>query len=156
MGYKPNNSNMIHVTMTLDDNYLRGTIAAVQSILQHSMCPKNVFFHFLWVWHELEVFSSIKSTFSYLKFKVYEFEIIRVRGLISKSVRQALDLPLNYARIYLFDILPSNVNRVIYLDSDLVMVDDIAKLWEVNLNEKVIATPEYCHANFNIYFTEAF
>ncbi|CAI9768743.1 unnamed protein product [Fraxinus pennsylvanica] len=149
-------ADRIHVAMTLDDNYLRGTVAAVQSILQHSTCPENVFFHFLWVRHEPEVFSSIKSTFPYLNFKVYRFDTIRVRGLISKSVRQALDQSLNYARIYLADILPSNVNRLIYLDSDLVTVDDIAKLWDVNLNEKVLAAPEYCHANFTIYFTEAF
>ncbi|KAL3517532.1 hypothetical protein ACH5RR_020121 [Cinchona calisaya] len=146
----------IHVAMTLDANYLRGTMAAVLSILQHSTCPENVVFHFLWVRHEPEVYSNIKSTFPYLNFKVYRFDSSRVRGLISKSVRQALDQPLNYARIYLAEIIPTDVNRVIYLDSDLVMVDDIEKLWGVDLEDKVVAAPEYCHANFTDYFTEAF
>ncbi|MCI11362.1 galacturonosyltransferase-like 4-like, partial [Trifolium medium] len=73
------NKESIHISMTLDSNYLRGTMAAVLSILQHSTCPENVEFHFLWA---------------------------RVRGKISKSIRQALDQPLNYARIYLSDILP--------------------------------------------------
>ncbi|KAI3449588.1 hypothetical protein Pfo_006253 [Paulownia fortunei] len=136
----------IHVAMTLDANYLRGTMAAVLSILQHSTCPENVVFHFLWVRHESEVLTSIISTFPYLNFKVYSFDTTRVRGLISKSIRQALDQPLNYARIYLADILPQEVKRLIYLDSDLVMVDD----------EKVLAAPEYCHANFTNYFSEEF
>ncbi|EEF37643.1 probable galacturonosyltransferase-like 4 [Ricinus communis] len=146
----------IHVTMTLDANYLRGTMAAVLSILQHSTCPENVEFHFLWAHFEPEVFSNIKSTFPYLNFKIYRFDSNRVRGKISKSIRQALDQPLNYARIYLADILPLDVNRVIYLDSDLVVVDDIAKLWQVDLEGKVLAAPEYCHANFTNYFTELF
>uniref|UniRef100_A0A7N0SYI3 Hexosyltransferase n=1 Tax=Kalanchoe fedtschenkoi TaxID=63787 RepID=A0A7N0SYI3_KALFE len=149
-------SNKIHVAMTLDANYLRGTMAAVLSVLQHSTCPQNVEFHFLWSRFEPEVFSSIESTFPYLSFKTYRFESSRVRGLISKSIRQALDQPLNYARIYLADIMPSHVSRVIYLDSDLVLVDDIAKLWEVDLEEKVLAAPEYCQANFTTYFTDAF
>ncbi|KAJ6428743.1 hypothetical protein OIU84_020416 [Salix udensis] len=118
----------IHIVMTLDANYLRGTMAAVLSILQHSTCPENMEFHFLWSRFEREVFSSIKSTFPYLNFKVYRFDSNRVRGKISKSIRQALDQPLNYARIYLADIIPSDVKRVIYLDSDLVVVDDIAKV----------------------------
>ncbi|KAL8028994.1 hypothetical protein ABFX02_14G199300 [Erythranthe guttata] len=151
-----NGNTTIHIAMTLDANYLRGTVAAVLSILQHSTCPENVVFHFLWVRHEPHVFSSIKSTFPYLNFKFYQFDTTRVRGLISKSIRQALDQPLNYARIYLADILPQQVNRLIYLDSDLVVVDDVAKLWEVDLKEKVLAAPEYCHANLTNYFTDAF
>ena len=51
-----------------------------------------------------------------------------VKNKISYSIRQALDQPLNYARTYLADILPSCLGRIIYLDSDLVVVDDIAKL----------------------------
>ncbi|KAL0419943.1 UNVERIFIED_CONTAM: putative galacturonosyltransferase-like 4 [Sesamum radiatum] len=146
----------IHIAMTLDGNYLRGTMAAVLSILRHSTCPENVVFHFLWVRHEAEVLSRLKSTFPYLSFKVYTFDAKRVRGLISKSIRQALDQPLNYARIYLGEILPQEVKRLIYLDSDIVMVDNVAKLWGVDLKENVLAAPEYCHANFTRYFSQEF
>ncbi|KAF5731503.1 hypothetical protein HS088_TW18G00181 [Tripterygium wilfordii] len=151
-----NNTQKIHITMTLDANYIRGTMAAVLSILQHSTCPENMEFHFLWSRYEPEVFSIIKSTFPYLNFNVYRFDSNRVRDKISKSIRQALDQPLNYARIYLADIIPTHVKRVIYLDSDLVVIDDIEKLWEVNLEDKVLAAPEYCHANFIEYFTNIF
>ncbi|KAI4319449.1 hypothetical protein MLD38_033046 [Melastoma candidum] len=149
-------SSTIHVSMTLDANYLRGTMAAVLSMLQHSTCPENFEFHFLCSRFEPEVFASINSTFPYLRFRVYRFDSNRVRGKISKSIRQALDQPLNYARIYLADLIPSNVKRIIYLDSDLVVVDDIAELWEVDLEDKVLAAPEYCHANFTKYFTDLF
>ncbi|XP_021280409.1 probable galacturonosyltransferase-like 4 [Herrania umbratica] len=151
-----NASDRIHIAMTLDANYLRGTMAAVLSILQHSTCPENVEFHFLWGKYEPEVLVSINSTFPYLNFRVYRFDPNRVRDKISKSIRQALDQPLNYARIYLADILPADVKRVLYLDSDLVVVDDILKLWEVDLEGKVLAAPEYCHANFTKYFTDLF
>ncbi|VFQ86188.1 unnamed protein product [Cuscuta campestris] len=147
---------LIHIAMTLDVNYIRGTMAAVFSILQHSTCPENAAFHFLWARQQPEVFSAINSTFPYLRFDIYLFDTTRVQGLISKSIRQALDQPLNYARVYLADILPTDVKRVIYLDSDLVVVDDIMKLWEVDNADRVLAAPEYCHANFTVYFTDAF
>ncbi|KAL6293303.1 hypothetical protein ACE6H2_001445 [Prunus campanulata] len=150
------NADSIHVAMTLDANYIRGTMAAVFSLLQHSTCPENLYFHFLSAHIAPEFFSSIKSTFPYLNFKTYAFDSNRVRGKISKSIRQALDQPMNYARIYLANILPPDMGRVIYLDSDLVVVDDIAKLWSVDMEDKVVAAPEYCQANFTQYFTDTF
>ncbi|CAN6176440.1 unnamed protein product [Urochloa humidicola] len=147
----------VDVAMTLDANYLRGTMAAVFSILQHTSCPENVAFHFLAARRDgPDPLAAIRATFPYLDPTVYRFDPSRVRGRISRSVRHALDQPLNYARIYLADTLPADVRRVIYLDSDVVVVDDVRKLWSVDLEDHVVAAPEYCHANFTKYFTDAF
>ncbi|KAJ6834885.1 putative galacturonosyltransferase-like 7 [Iris pallida] len=146
--------SLVHIAITLDRDYLRGSVAAVHSVLQHSLCPESVFFHFLVLETDLE--AVVRSAFRSLRFKVYSFDPDRVRGLISSSVRQALEQPLNYARNYLADILEPCVRRVIYLDSDLVVVDDVAKLWRTNLGSRTVGAPEYCRANFTKYFTERF
>ncbi|KAK3125875.1 hypothetical protein QOZ80_7BG0610840 [Eleusine coracana subsp. coracana] len=150
----------VDVAMTLDATYLRGTMAAVFSILQHTACPENVAFHFLAAAKNPETdpsLAAIRATFPYLDPAVYRFDPGRVRARISRSVRHALDQPLNYARIYLADTLPRRVRRVIYLDSDVVVVDDVRDLWAVDLGPRhVVAAPEYCHANFTKYFTDAF
>ena len=148
--------SLVHVAITLDIDYLRGSIAAVHSIIQHSVCPENVFFHFL-ASHETKILETlVKSTFPNLKFKVYFFDPLIVRSLISTSIRQALEQPLNYARNYLADLLEPCVRKVIYLDSDLIVVDDIGKLWNTSLGSGTIGAPEYCHANFTKYFTAVF
>lgn len=151
----------IHIAMTLDSEYLRGSVAAVHSVLKHASCPENVFFHFTAA--EFDSASPralsqlVRSTFPSLSFKVYIFREDTVINLISSSIRQALETPLNYARNYLGDIPDQCVDRVIYLDSDVVVVDDIKKLWNTNLaGSRVIGAPEYCHANFTKYFTDGF
>eukprot|EP00249_Psilotum_nudum_P006673 c19971_g1_i1 orf=1589-2746(+) len=146
----------IHIAMNLDGAYLRGSMAAVLSTLQHASCPENVVFHFLVSDADLEFHSLIQNTFPGLKFKIYYFDVSMVRHRISSSTRQALEQPLNYARNYLADILEACVRRVIYLDSDLIVVDDIAKLWATSLGSKTLAATEYCHANFSKYFTASF
>ncbi|CAA7404014.1 unnamed protein product [Spirodela intermedia] len=147
----------VHIAMTLDSNYLRGTMAVVLSVLQHTSCPANIAFHFLAAGADGEPSAAaLRAAFPYLIFHVHRFDSGRVRGRISRSIRLALDQPLNYARIYLVDALPRAVRRVIYLDSDVVVVDDIRALWGVDLRGRVVAAPEYCHANFTEYFTEAF
>ncbi|KAL6566503.1 putative galacturonosyltransferase-like 9 [Orobanche gracilis] len=153
--------SLVHVAMTLDSEYLRGSMAAVHSVLRHASCPEQVFFHFIAA--EFDSASPrvltrlVRSIFPSLSFKVYIFREDTVINLISSSIRSALENPLNYARNYLGDILDPCVKRVIYLDSDLVLVDDIVKLWEVRMSGgKIIGAPEYCHANFTKYFTDNF
>ncbi|TQD78006.1 hypothetical protein C1H46_036458 [Malus baccata] len=153
--------SIIHIAMTLDATYLRGSVAGVFSVLQHATCPENIVFHFIAASHRNRRSSDLlrhamTSTFPYLTFHVYHFDSNLVRGKISYSVRRALDQPLNYARIYLADLLPSGVRRIIYFDSDLIVVDDVAKLWRIDLGRRVLGAPEYCHANFTNYFTPKF
>lgn len=148
--------SIIHIAMTLDAFYLRGSVAGVLSVLQHASCPENVVFHFLASHRRAELRRTIVSTFPYLNFRLYHFDASLVKGKISSSIRRALDQPLNYARIYLADLLPTGVRRIIYFDSDLIVVDDVAKLWAINLGPHVLGAPEYCHANFTSYFTGKF
>eukprot|EP00250_Pteridium_aquilinum_P014114 c21791_g1_i1 orf=609-1904(-) len=147
---------IVHIAMTLDINYLRGSMAAVFSILQHASCPESIVFHFMVTEYDSHFKSLMRSTFPFLKFKIYQFDSELVRDRISSSVRQALEQPLNYARNYLADLLEPCVGRVIYLDSDLVVVDDILKLWNTKLGAHTIGAPEYCHANFTKYFSSSF
>jgi lipopolysaccharide biosynthesis glycosyltransferase len=45
----------------------------------------------------------------------------------------------SYFRLFLTEILPPDVNRLIYLDSDVVVLDDLQSLWDVDLGDKLIA-----------------
>ncbi|KAL4300778.1 hypothetical protein HN51_052181 [Arachis hypogaea] len=147
----------VHVAMTLDTTYIRGSMAAILSVLQHSSCPQNIFFHFVCSSNASLLRAAISNSFPYLKFHLYHFDNATVSGLISTSIRSALDCPLNYARSYLANLLPLCVRRVVYLDSDLILVDDIAKLAATPLGQTaVLAAPQYCNANFTAYFTQTF
>ncbi|XP_019452922.1 PREDICTED: probable galacturonosyltransferase-like 10 [Lupinus angustifolius] len=153
--------SFVHIAMTIDWDYLRGSIAAVHSVLKHTSCPENLFFHFIAsdsrLENKVDFNKIVESSFPYLRFKVYMFKESLVNHLISPSIRQALENPLNYARSYLADLLENCVERVIYLDSDVIVVDDIRKLWKVSLSgSRVIGAPEYCHANFTRYFSYEF
>ncbi|GER51518.1 galacturonosyltransferase-like 10 [Striga asiatica] len=157
----PYDLSLVHVAMTLDSEYLRGSVAAVHSVLRHASCPEQVFFHFVAAEFDPStprvLTRVIRSVFPSLNFKVYIFREETVLNRISSSIRPALENPLNYARSYLGDLLDPCVTRVIYLDSDVILVDDVAKLWRVGLSgNRVIGAPEYCRANFTKYFTDRF
>ncbi|GJN00165.1 hypothetical protein PR202_ga17576 [Eleusine coracana subsp. coracana] len=156
-------AGLVHIAMTLDAHYLRGSMAAVYSLLKHASCPESIFFHFLAAeggggGTEPELLRrAVAASFPSLRFEIYPFRAAAVAGLISASVRAALEAPLNYARNHLAELLPRCVPRAIYLDSDVLAADDVRRLWETRLPAAaVVAAPEYCHANFSRYFTPAF
>ncbi|CAN4082813.1 unnamed protein product [Withania somnifera] len=142
--------NVVHVAMTLDIAYLRGSMAAILSVLQHSSCPENIIFHFVASSSDetSRLNLTITKSFPYLHFTIYPIQdIAAVAGLISTSIRSALDS----------DLLPQHLKKVVYLDSDLILIDDIAKLAATPLTgDSVLAAPEYCNANFTTYFTPTF
>ncbi|CAN8254781.1 unnamed protein product [Cochlearia groenlandica] len=147
----------VHVAMTLDLAYLRGSMAVILSVLQHSSCPQNIVFHFVTSKQTHRLQNYVVSSFPYLKFRIYPYDVAAISGLISTSIRSALDSPLNYARNYLAEILPTCLSRVVYLDSDLILVDDVLNLFSTQIpNDVVLAAPEYCNANFTTYFTPTF
>ncbi|GKV47635.1 hypothetical protein SLEP1_g54515 [Rubroshorea leprosula] len=90
--------SFVHIVMTLDSEYLRGSLVAMYSINHHASCPKNIFFHFItvefnsaspWLLNQI-----VRSTFLSLKFKVHIFKEDKVINLISSSIHEALGNPL--------------------------------------------------------------
>ena len=53
---------------------------------------------------------------------------------------QVLQLPLQtFYRLYAAELLPETVNRVLYLDCDIVVTGDLSQLWSVDLTDKAVA-----------------
>ncbi|KAM1736122.1 hypothetical protein ACFX11_014621 [Malus domestica] len=133
--------------MTLDTTYLRGSVVGVFSILRHATCLESIVFHFIATSHRSRRSSDlhhvITSTFPYLTFHLYHFDSNLVQDKISYFVRHALNQLLNYACIYLRDLLPSGICRIIYFDSDLIAGDNMARLWRIDLGRHVLGALEY-------------
>src|SRR5436853_26353 len=59
------------------------------------------------------------------------------------------DLPTNtawgvatYARLLLPDLLPSGIERVLYLDADCIVVSNLTALWHIDMGQAAIAAVE--------------
>ncbi|MEL7006872.1 MAG: glycosyltransferase family 8 protein, partial [Bacteroidota bacterium] len=48
----------------------------------------------------------------------------------------------NYFRLLIPDLLPKNLEKVVYLDSDIIVLCSLSELWNVNLNERPLAAVE--------------
>ena len=47
---------------------------------------------------------------------------------------------VSYARLLMDRLIPPETNRLLYLDADVVVLDDIAELWRADLGDNVVGT----------------
>lgn len=81
-----------------------------------------------------------------------KLEVYKVDGAFLGSLAQGgcdYISPTTYARLFLADILPVGLDRVVYLDCDLIVVGSLKPLWELPLEEdfEIAAVEDSCSAN---------
>lgn len=138
--------------MTLEENYVRGTVALIQSILTNAACPDSVFLHLMT--HDKSnsnddddvgsgtgargALSTLTSLFPDVRRATHEMSRFNITSgrVVRADMRYRggdLEAPLNYARAWLPHALPRCVARVAVIDTDVIVLDRIESLFRVDM-----------------------
>ncbi|MBT8038742.1 MAG: glycosyltransferase family 8 protein [Gammaproteobacteria bacterium] len=126
----------IELLSTINNHYVVPFRVVVQSLLDHVGPGISLRWH---VWHRgmsdgLKNQVERHETDADLEFVWYETEDtsneLPVRGHF---------VPHVYTRLYAPECLPDDVTRFIYVDGDLLVLDDISTLWSTDLNGAILA-----------------
>ncbi len=129
----------VHVAFCCDAAYATPMVVAVQSVLRHARAPENLVF---WIGttaedlpHALAVREVIQRANARLHVRLLTSVLHRlqhapVRGHLSSAA---------YFRLFLTELLPAALSRVIYLDSDVIVCRPIEELWWTPLDGKPMA-----------------
>lgn len=126
----------IHIAAATDSTYAQHLCVLTASILSNTNQPESVFFHIL----DCGIYDAekdkIAKTISGLSgnFRLMEVDIHQLSRLPTTRHTRA-----TYARLFAPELLPNEISRLIYLDSDIVVLDDISKLYSLSLDGKPIA-----------------
>ena len=132
-----------YVVLATDNNYAPHAAVAILSALDMSTHPELLHFY---VMESGNLNARNKELIS---------QVAQSRGgrveYISLDARQLAWLPTNrrhisivtYYRLVMHDFLPMDVERVIYIDSDVVVTDSLEKLWDIDLCKNPVgASPD--------------
>jgi len=124
------NIHQLTLVTALDDSYVIALAAMIASLLENS--SKETHIELFVVADQLTAKNKkrVESMVENKKMALRWVDLApsKLQGLFVNfhSARAA------YARLYLDEILPKNVKKVIYLDPDLLILDDLYELWQVN------------------------
>lgn len=125
----------ITIACGCDNNYARHTAAMLQTVIEHLPDTCNIIIHLL------EEGTLSESNFTRISRKLPPHAVLKrltvaaaqMNGLPTKKFHRAC-----WHRIFLPELLP-DVEKILYLDSDMVVVDDLIPLWETALEDKLFA-----------------
>lgn len=134
--------NIVHLVLTVDRHHLVGCATTIRSVMEHARPDASLRFHLsvdgVKESDRARLRDSLRADGRDIEVRFWEFPVGRVRHLIrSRIVSHA-----TYARLFLDDILPADLDRCIYLDSDLLVTRDVVELWETPLAGRTIGAVE--------------
>lgn len=132
-------NNNIHIVLSIDDIYVQHLSSLMASILLNTNCKSNINFHIL----DGGISKKSKEKLLKLKyiknFSIFFYDMARYDFSLFPLNRENISIA-TYYRLLIIDILPKEVDRIIYLDADMIVETDISKLWNVNLDNRLIAS----------------
>jgi lipopolysaccharide biosynthesis glycosyltransferase len=130
----------MNIALCLDDNYFEPTYLLVNSIIQNNKTPITFFL----------VFESLSEAnlrhFIELQNDFISFKLIKIdKNLLSHCpIREGDHVSLaTYYRLLLPKLLPQNIDKILYLDGDMLCFDNLTELYETDItNFAVAACPD--------------
>nr|WP_237442519.1 glycosyltransferase family 8 protein [Saccharibacter sp. 17.LH.SD] len=127
----------INIVISFDDHYVKPAYATINSVLQHTTSCKEITFYVI---HDEKLSEKTRNEIR----KTYKNKV----SIEFLSVGESFinDFPLNrshvnvntYYRLLIHKLLGKDIERVIYLDTDIILCEDIVDLWNVDLNHHII------------------
>jgi len=164
---KRKGKSKIHVCLCSDDTDLRPAAVAIKSTYDSAAEPDRLVFHFITAAEFAPLFQELFSTYlpevrvevhhdSLLQEKIDSF--ITLRDKTKSKTRHVLASPFNFAGFYLHDFLDEkssgkkfNTKRLIYIDTDVVVLGDVGELHAMPLRGHPVAAVDYCQQHFEDY-----
>lgn len=125
----------IHIVCTIDDNYTQHCAVMLASLFLNN---KNNEFVVYVITNGLRKENENKLTKSINKYKAQShFYTIDESILKNAPITHHISLA-TYYRILLPEILPDNLNKILFLDSDIVVLGDVLPLWNTEIDNYYI------------------
>lgn len=147
----------IHVFVCTDESDLRPLAVLINSSMANTPHPERLFYHLVMPHSQRHAAEKLKHLFPNARVEMANkyIDIHEVEEHISfrndTGARKELVSPYNFLPFYL-PATYSDIERIIYLDSDIVVKGNLEELNAVDLEGHSVAAIEDCSQRFQVYF----
>lgn len=143
----------IHICMCTDDTDMRGLVVAMKTAVAAAYDPSKLHFHVVTSVEVAPLYEGLLQLhLPHIDVKVHSAKTLQQRlsslHVFKKNggVRDSLSSIFNLAPFYLHEFveLPSHIKRLIYLDTDVVVLSDLSEMLAVDMQGKSMAVVKDC------------
>lgn len=129
-------ADKLDILVTLDENYLNPLKVMLTSIYFNN--PNESFN--IWLIHEIIPKEKLDNLRKLTDFFHWELNDIKIDNNLLKDAPTKKQYPKEmYFRLLSGEIIPKNINKILYLDPDILVINPLIDLWNTDLNDYMIA-----------------
>lgn len=151
----------LDICMASDDNYAVHLGICIVSIAENN--SKNINMHILdnnISKNNICKFKSLENQYNNLKINFYNIHNFFKERNIGNLIKSQLEDNYYYnllgisafSRLFLQDILPEDIDKVLYLDADTIVLDSLDELFNMDFNDNIVSGVIDVWGNYNGYF----
>ena len=130
----------INILVTFDQNYVNPFLVMFKSMVSNH--PQEIFH--VWLLHSAILGPKLQMLKDYCKFHQVELTPIQVDRTFFKNAPISKQYPQEmYYRLLAPQLLPESLERILYIDPDILVINPVRPLWEMNLNGKAFAAASH-------------
>lgn len=128
--------NILHIVLATDNDYAEFATICITSLLANNK-GNDIHIHLL----NNNVSQSIIESLHSLVFNkggiLSVYPIGNIRTLLHTDVPNTISVT-SYARLFIGSLLPQDINRVLYIDCDVIFNDSIVSLFNIDLKDSLV------------------
>ncbi len=128
---------MIHILLAANNNYAMPLTVAAHSALRHinRNCPVslNIVDDGLSETNRRRAASILERAHPRVKIVWHQVDLTKMAHVETRSFSQA-----TFIRLFASELFGDDVDRVLYIDSDVVVESDVSALWDIDLGDKAV------------------
>lgn len=126
----------MHLVLASDNNYAEFVAVVIASAIANN--HDYIHFHLLANDIDSATIRLLRAQIPAESGELHEYNICDLKERLRVKVPETIAVS-SYARLFLPSILPTDIKKIIYVDCDTVIADDISGLWNTELQDNYIA-----------------
>lgn len=131
----------LHFALSSDENYVPFLGTAIISLLENNKEFEGITIHILSNAISTENQTRLKTLVNSYKRECIIYDMSNVEEMLGDLKVETIAIS-SYSRLFLTEILPEEVDKIIYLDCDALIVNSYKRLWELDIEDYLVAGVE--------------
>ena len=132
------NEKDLHVVLATDNNYAEFVAVVIVSLLQTNPQFDSIHVHLLANGVNDATIQKLQRHIPQGRGQLHVYDISDLEQRLGIQVPNTIAISA-YARLFMASLLPADLDRVLYLDCDIVVSDNIIEFWKTNLDGFLVA-----------------
>ena len=128
----------MHIVLASDNNYAPFVAVTLVSILRTNPALECLHVHLLANGVSDDTLQKIQDIPRRERLHLHVYDISNLREMLQVDVPDTIAMSC-YARLFMADILPKDIDKVLYLDCDVVATASLKELWQTDMGKMWVA-----------------